>query len=131
MLSITFLYGSAVLFGMHGGTIMAVTKFGGDRETHEIVDRGTAGERASLFWRWTMGFNATMESIHRWGWWFASLTTLTGGIGILITGTVVDNWYLWGVKHSIAPDYPAVYRQLPPVPQKAIDQKQPYIVVPR
>ena len=131
MLSITFLYGSAVLFGMHGGTILAVTKFGGDRETHEIVDRGTAAERASLFWRWTMGFNATMESIHRWGWWFASLTTLTGGIGILITGTVVDNWYLWGVKHSIAPDYPAVYRQLPPVPQKAIDQKQPYIVVPR
>jgi photosynthetic reaction center M subunit len=131
MLSITFLYGSAVLFGMHGGTIMAVTKFGGDRETREIVDRGTAAERASLFWRWTMGFNATMESIHRWGWWFASLTTLTGGIGILITGTVVDNWYLWGVKHSIAPDYPAVYRQLPPVPARAIDQKQPYIVVPR
>ena len=131
MLSITFLYGSAVLFGMHGGTIMAVTKFGGDRETHEIVDRGTAAERASLFWRWTMGFNATMESIHRWGWWFATLTTLTGGIGILITGTVVDNWYLWGGKHSIAPDYPSVYRQLPPVPQRALDQKQPYIVVPK
>ncbi len=131
MLSITFLYGSAVLFGMHGGTIMAVTKFGGDRETHEIVDRGTAGERASLFWRWTMGFNASMESIHRWGWWFATLTTLTGGIGILITGTVVDNWYLWGVKHSIAPDYPSVYRQLPPVPQRALDQKRPYFVVPK
>ena len=131
MLSITFLYGSAVLFGMHGGTIMAVTKFGGDRETHEIVDRGTAAERASLFWRWTMGFNATMESIHRWGWWFATLTTLTGGIGILITGTVVDNWYLWGVKHSIAPDYPSVYRQLPPVPQRALDQKRPYFVVPK
>ncbi len=131
MLSITFLYGSAVLFGMHGGTIMAVTKFGGDRETHEIVDRGTAAERASLFWRWTMGFNASMESIHRWGWWFATLTTLTGGIGILITGTVVDNWYLWGVKHSIAPDYPSVYRQLPPVPQRALDQKRPYYVVPQ
>jgi photosynthetic reaction center M subunit len=72
-----------------------------------------------------------MESIHRWAWWFAVLTTLTGGIGILLTGTVVDNWYLWGVKHSIAPDYPAVYRQLPPVPARALDQKQPYIVVPR
>ena len=61
---------------------------GGDRETHEIADRGTGAERAALFWRWTMGFNATFESIHRWGWWFATLTTLTGGIGILITGTV-------------------------------------------
>ena len=55
-------------------------------------------ERAAIFWRWTMGFNANFESIHRWLWWFATLTTLTGGIGILLTGTVVDNWYLWGVK---------------------------------
>jgi photosynthetic reaction center M subunit len=22
---------------------------------------------------------------------------------------VVDNWYLWGVKHDIAPAYPAIY----------------------
>jgi photosynthetic reaction center M subunit len=22
---------------------------------------------------------------------------------------VVDNWYLWGVKHGIAPEYPAVF----------------------
>jgi hypothetical protein len=50
-----------------------------------------------------MGFNATFESIHRWAWWFAVLCPLTGGIGILLTGTVVDNWYLWGVKHGIAP----------------------------
>ena len=131
MLSITFLYGSAVLFGMHGGTILAVTKFGGDRETHEIAERGTAAERASLFWRWTMGFNATYESIHRWAWWFATLTTLTGGIGILITGTVVDNWYLWGVKHGIAPEYPSIYRELPPVPKDAMVKKIPYVVVPR
>ena len=130
MLSITFLYGSAVLFGMHGGTILAVTKFGGDRETHEIAERGTAAERASLFWRWTMGFNASFESIHRWAWWFAALTTLTGGIGILITGTVVDNWYLWGIKHGIAPEYPSIYRHLPPVPKGAVDKKLPYIVVP-
>jgi len=125
MLSIVFLYGSAVLFGMHGGTILAVGKFGGDRETHEIVDRGTAGERAALFWRWTMGFNATMESIHRWGLWFAMLTTLTGGIGILITGTVVDNWYEWGVKHDIAPDYPSIYRELPPPPPDAHQRVAP------
>ena len=130
MLSISFLYGSAVLFGMHGGTILAVARFGAERETREIVDRGTGGERAALFWRWTMGFNATMESVHRWIWWFATLTTLTGGLGILITGTLVDNWYLWGVKHGFAPDYPAQY-ELPSIPKPALDVKQPFLVAPR
>jgi photosynthetic reaction center M subunit len=109
MLSIAFLYGSALLFAMHGATILATSQYGGDREIEQIVDRGTASERAALFWRWTMGFNATMESIHRWAWWFAVLTPLTGGIGILLTGTVVDNWYLWGVKHGIAPPYPDMW----------------------
>ena len=104
-LSIVFLYGSVLLFAMHAGTILAVTRYGGEREIEQIVDRGTASERAALFWRWTMGFNATMESIHRWAWWFAVLTTLTGGIGILLTGTVVDNWYLWAIEHGYAPDY--------------------------
>ena len=108
-LSIAFLYGSALLFAMHGGTILAVSRFGGDREIEQILDRGTASERAALFWRWTMGFNATMESIHRWAWWFAVLCPLTGGIGILLTGTVVDNWYLWAVKHHVAPMYPQVW----------------------
>ena len=108
-LSIVFLYGSALLFAMHGATILAVGRYGGEREIEQIVDRGTASERAALFWRWTMGFNATMESIHRWAWWFAVLCPLTGGIGILLTGTVVDNWYLWAVKHGVAPPYPAVY----------------------
>lgn len=103
MLSIAFLYGSAVLFAMHGATILAVSRLGGEREIEQIVDRGTASERAALFWRWTMGFNATMESIHRWAWWFAVLTTLTGGIGILLSGTVVDNWFEWGQKHGLAP----------------------------
>jgi photosynthetic reaction center M subunit len=109
MLSIVFLYGSVLLFAMHGATILAVSRFGGEREVEQTVDRGTAAERAALFWRWTMGFNATMESIHRWAWWFAVLTTLTGGIGILLTGTVVDNWFLWAVKHHVAPPYPHVY----------------------
>ena len=99
-LSIAFLYGSALLFAMHGATILAVSRYGGDREIDQILDRGTASERAALFWRWTMGFNATMESIHRWAWWFAVLCPLVGGIGILLTGTVVDNWYLWAVKHG-------------------------------
>ena len=108
-LSIAFLYGSALLFAMHGGTILAVSRYGGEREIEQILDRGTAAERAALFWRWTMGFNATFESIHRWAWWFAVLCPLTGGIGILLTGTVVDNWYLWAVKHHVAPIYPQVF----------------------
>ena len=102
-LSIVFLYGSALLFAMHGATILAVSRFGGDRELEQIADRGTASERAALFWRWTMGFNATMEGIHRWAWWFAVLVTLTGGIGILLTGTVVDNWFVWAQEHGYAP----------------------------
>jgi photosynthetic reaction center M subunit len=89
---------------MHGATILAVARMGGEREIEQITDRGTAAERSMLFWRWTMGFNATMESIHRWAWWFAVLTTFTGGIGILLTGTVVDNWYLWGQKHGLVAD---------------------------
>ena len=112
MLSIVFLYGATLLFAMHGATILAVSRFGGEREIEQITDRGTASERAALFWRWTMGFNATMESIHRWAWWFAVLCPLTGGIGILLTGTVVDNWYLWAVKHGVAPMYPAVFQPM-------------------
>jgi photosynthetic reaction center M subunit len=107
-LSIAFLYGSVLLFAMHAATILAVSRYGGEREIEQITDRGTAVERAALFWRWTMGFNATMESIHRWAWWFAVLCPLVGGIGILLTGTVVDNWYLWAVKHGYAPGYPAI-----------------------
>ncbi len=113
MLSIAFLYGSTLLFAMHGATILAVSRYGGEREIEQTLDRGTASERAALFWRWTMGFNATMESIHRWAWWCAVLCTLTGGIGILLTGTVVDNWYLWAVKHGVAPAYPDAYQVLP------------------
>ena len=105
-LSIAFLYGSALLFAMHGATILSVTRLGGDRELEQIVDRGTASERAALFWRWTMGFNATMEGVHRWAWWFAVLVPITGGIGILLTGTVVDNWFVWAQDHGYAPMTP-------------------------
>ena len=105
-LSIVFLYGSVLLFAMHGATILACSRYGAEREIEQITDRGTGSERAALFWRWTMGWNATMESVHRWAWWFAVLTTLTGGIGILLTGTVVDNWYLWGIEHGLVAPYP-------------------------
>jgi photosynthetic reaction center M subunit len=108
-LSIVFLYGSTLLFAMHGGTVLSCSRYGAERELEQIVDRGTGGERMALFWRWTMGWNATTESIHRWAWWFAVLCPLTGGIGILLTGTVVDNWYLWSVKHGVVPPYPMVF----------------------
>ena len=101
-LSIVVLYGSALLFAMHGATILATSRMGGDRELEQIYDRGTASERAALFWRWTMGFNASMEGIHRWAWWFAILCPITGGIGILLTGTVVDDWFSWAVLHGFA-----------------------------
>ena len=113
-LSIVFLYGSVLLFAMHAATILSVTRYGGEREIEQVTDRGTASERAALFWRWTMGFNATMESIHRWAWWFAVLTPLTGGIGILLTGTAVDNWYLWSVDHGVAPPYPDLFEGMDP-----------------
>jgi photosynthetic reaction center M subunit len=101
-LSIVFLYGSTLLFAMHGATVLSTSRYGTEREVEQITDRGTGGERAALFWRWTMGWNATVESVHRWAWWFATLTALTGGLGILLTGTVVDNWYDWAVAHNYA-----------------------------
>ena len=113
MLSIVFLYGSALLFAMHAATVLAASRYGAEREIEQVTDRGTAGERMGLFWRWTMGFNATTESIHRWAFWFATLTTLTGGIGILLTGTAVDNWFLWAQKHGVAPSYPVQYAVKP------------------
>ena len=113
-LSIVFLYGSTLLFAMHGATILALGRYGGERELELIADRGTAAERGALFWRWCMGFNASFESIHRWAWWFAVLCPLTGGIGILLTGTVVDNWYDWGVKHLIVPADPNMWPATPP-----------------
>ena len=129
-LSIVFLYGSALLFAMHGATILAVSRYGGEREIEQITDRGTASERAALFWRWTMGFNASMESIHRWAWWFAMLTTLTGGIGILLTGTVVEDWTEWGIKHGIVPDYEVIDEWWPETPDSTVSSWGVEYVIP-
>ncbi len=124
-ISIAFLYGSALLFAMHGATVLAISRYGGEREIEQITDRGTAFERGALFWRWTMGFNATAESIHRWAWWFAVLCPFAGGIGILLTGTAVNNWYDWAVAHHFAPGHeisathvgpPLPLPDLPPAP---------------
>ncbi|MEM6415100.1 MAG: photosynthetic reaction center subunit M [Pseudomonadota bacterium] len=105
MLSIVFLYGSALLFAMHAATILATTRYGAEREIEQIYDRGSGAERGALFWRWTMGFNASIESIHRWAWWFAILCPISGGIGIMLTGPVVDNWYDWGARNGFAFPY--------------------------
>jgi photosynthetic reaction center M subunit len=83
-----------------------------------------------------MGFNATFESIHRWAWWFAVLCPLVGGIGIILTGTAVDNWYLWAVKHNFAPQYAQVYETgpdpvtLPPLSIKPVPALPSKIPVP-
>jgi photosynthetic reaction center M subunit len=44
-LSIVFLYGSVLLFAMHGATILAVTRYGGDRELEQIA---TAARRRNV-----------------------------------------------------------------------------------
>jgi photosynthetic reaction center M subunit len=111
-LSIVFLYGSALLFAMHGATILAVSRSRGLAATGSwsgSPTAGTAPERAALFWRWTMGFNATMEGIHRRAWRFAALTPITGGIGILPAGTVVDTRRLRAIEHNFAPQCPGHY----------------------
>ena len=115
MLSIVFLYGSTMLFCMHAGTILAVARFGGERETQEIVDRGTAHERAALFWRWTMGFNATYESIHRWIFWFATLTTLTGGSA---SSSAARSWTTGTSGGSSTTSRPTIRRSTPCPPHR-------------
>ncbi|MEJ2502359.1 MAG: hypothetical protein P8177_03440, partial [Gemmatimonadota bacterium] len=64
--------------------------------------------------------------------WFAILITLTGGIGILLTGTAVDNWYLWGQRHGIIPDYPAVTAPVvaPPGAENSVLQGAPPVEFP-
>ncbi len=106
-LSIAFLYGSVLLFAMHAGTVLSTARYGGDREVeqvHRSRHGGASAWRCSGAGRWAS--TPSIESIHRWAWWFAVLCPLVGGIGILLTGTVVDNWYLWAVKHGVAPAYP-------------------------
>ncbi|MCG5531693.1 photosynthetic reaction center subunit M [Halorhodospira halochloris] len=105
MLSIAFCFGSALLFAAHGATILATGRYNSEREIEQITDRGTGSERAALFWRWTMGFNATMESIHRWGYWMAILVPLVASIGLFLSGTVIESWYEWGLKHNLVPIY--------------------------
>jgi photosynthetic reaction center M subunit len=106
MLCIFFLLGSTLLFSMHGATIWALEKYGAHEEEDEMEAPGTATERAQLFWRWTMGFNANAYSIHLWAFWFAWLTGFTGAVGVILSGTLVTDWFLWAQEAGI--NYPQV-----------------------
>jgi photosynthetic reaction center M subunit len=108
MLSIFFLLGSTVLLSMHGATIWALEKYAAHEEWAELEAPGTGTERAQLFWRWIMGFNANAYTIHLWAFWFGWLCGVTGAIGILLTGPAsagpifFNNWFQWGIEAGIA-----------------------------
>ena len=103
MVSIFFLLGSTVLLAMHAGTIWALEKYAAHEEWAELQAPGTGTERAQLFWRWCMGFNANAYSIHLWAFWFAWLCGVTGAVGIFLSmPQFVGNWFQWGLEAGIA-----------------------------
>jgi photosynthetic reaction center M subunit len=105
MLSIFFLLGSTVLLSMHGATILATEKYGSEYELDDSISPGPGTERAQLFWRWTMGFNANAYTIHLWAYYFGILCVVTGAIGVLLSGPLfwqVNNWFDWGLRAGIA-----------------------------
>ena len=95
MLSIFFLLGSTLLLAMHGATIVAASKWGAYRELEEMMTEGSGTQRAQLFWRWCMGFPATSKTIPTWEIGFAAGVGITGGIGLLLSGTVILDWFAW------------------------------------
>jgi photosynthetic reaction center M subunit/photosynthetic reaction center L subunit len=106
MLSIFFLLGSTLLLAMHGATIVATSSYGSHREIEEMMAEGTGTQRAQLFWRWCMGFNVNSKTIHDWCWWFAALTCITGAIGLLLSGTLIMDWYVWAESAKIVAPLP-------------------------
>ena len=99
----SFLYGSVLLFRhawRHHPGRQPLRRRQGSRAIGRSWHR--LGNAPPCFWRWTMGFNATMESIHRWAWWFAVLTPITGRHRLSCSPVrLVDNWFLWAVKHGV------------------------------
>jgi photosynthetic reaction center M subunit len=106
MLSIFFLLGSTLLLAIHGATIVATSSYGSHREIEEMMTEGTGTQRAQLFWRWCMGWNANSKTIHQWCWWFAALTAITGGIGLLLSGTLIMDWFAWAESIGIVAPLP-------------------------
>jgi photosynthetic reaction center M subunit len=109
-LAIFFLFGSTMLWGMHGATILATSSEGSHHEDAEIKNLTSGSMKAALFWRWTMGFNAMPKSIHDYLLWFAVGTVLASAMGILQTSTVTDDWYVWGVDHGTVQQYGPITR---------------------
>ncbi len=95
MISIFFLLGSTLLLAMHGSTIIATSKWKSEFEHTEMLAEGPGTHRAQLFWRWIMGWNANSYNIHLWAWWFAALCGFSGAIGLLLSGTLVNDWFAW------------------------------------
>jgi photosynthetic reaction center M subunit len=103
MVAIFFLLGSTVLLAMHGATILGVLHLNAHRELDEIETSSEGTQRAQLFWRWVMGFNATATSIHTWSMAFGVLTVVFGAIGVLMSGWFEPNWFLWACRAGIVP----------------------------
>jgi len=126
-LAIFFLFGSTMLWGMHGATILATGAESSHHEDAEIKNMTSGSQKAALFWRWTMGANAFPKSIHDWLWWFAVGVVLSSGLGILSTGVVTNDWYVWGVDHGTVAQYGPITREginqhprpMPPMPPPA------------
>jgi len=104
-LAIFFLFGSTMLWGMHGATILATSAEGSHHEVAEIKDMHSGSHKSMLFWRWVMGFNANPKTIHDWIWWFSVGVVVSSAIGIITTGTFVNDWYVWGVDHGTVAQY--------------------------
>jgi photosynthetic reaction center M subunit len=134
MLAIFFLFGSTMLWGMHGATILATASEGSHKEDAEIKDMHSGSHKSMLFWRWTMGFNANPKTIHDWLWWFSVGTVLSSAIGIISTGTVTKDWYVWGVDHGWVQQYGPITRDAingipgpPPVVAKPIHKNTTFL----
>ena len=128
MLAIFFLFGSTMLWGMHGATILATAAEGSYQELAEVKDMHSGSHKSMLFWRWTMGFNANPKTIHDWLLWFSMGTVLASAIGIISTGTIVKDWYVWGVDHGWVQQYGPITRSaingMPQKPAVGINQIQ-------
>ena len=98
-LAIFFLFGSTMLWGMHGATILATAAEGSHQEDARD-QRHALGARTSRCCsgagRWA--FNANPKTIHDWLLWFSMGTVLASAIGIIETGTIVKDWYVWGCR---------------------------------
>ncbi len=130
MLAIFFLFGSTMLWGMHGATILATAAEGSHQEVAEIKDMHSGSHKSMLFWRWTMGFNANPKTIHDWLYWFSVGVVLSSAIGIIATGPIVKDWYVWGVDHGWVQQYGPITRsavngspQIAPVGINSQDQQ--------